>query len=105
MVVSNIQGVAVSRPASLIIHQTRGEPAQLSLAWNRFPELTVSGTVGHAYQIQYSDHLGVPDGWELFKVVTFWTPRFTLIDAHTTNLTRRLYRAVLLPQGEVSLGF
>jgi hypothetical protein len=77
--------------------QTRGESAQLSLALNPFVELSVSGTVGHAYQIQYADDVGTQGRWEPLKAVTFWTPRFTLVDTRMTHITRRFYRAVLLP--------
>lgn len=70
------------------------EPAALALSF--YAGISIEGTVGGAYRIDYAEDLNTPNWQPLTTVVLPQSP-YLWIDVGSTNALRRYYRAVAQP--------
>lgn len=71
-----------------------GPVTHISLRFNEFAELTLSGPPG-LYRIEASDHLEDPNGWKTLSTFAVTAPPYLYIDQSATNASQRFYRTVL----------
>ena len=91
VVVTNGDGSATSAPASLAV---AGLP-ETAIAMH--PGITLTGTVGQHYRVDYSESL-TPDTWlTLQDIPSLTATPFTVYDPQPATLPRRFYRAVIVP--------
>jgi len=92
--------VAVSSPEGTIVSRAaliRVTPPQPSLALALVPTVTVSGSPGVTYRVEYSDGInpqtGKPD-WQLLTTVTLTVNTAVVTDPTSANRNVRVYRVV-----------
>jgi len=71
------------------------EPAQLDI--HHFSGITLSGTVGAQYRIEYLPTIGPTNAWQTLTNLILPASPYVLIDYDSPNAARRFYRAVWLP--------
>ena len=89
--VSTPAGSVTSTPATLVV----GGAPELSL--NMYAGLTLTGTPGLTYRIDYQNALGQPTDWLAWTNVSLAISPYLLFDIQSTNAPRRYYRAVVVP--------
>ena len=68
---------------------------RLSLNGKMPPELQFWGPSGSAYSLEYTDHLGVADSWQVLTNFVGPASPFIWTDANVSPNSRRFYRAVV----------
>ena len=76
-------------------------PATLEVHF--YPGLTITGTVGAAYRIDYSETLAT-ENWIPLSTIVLPSSPYTFSDFTAINSPRRFYRAVGLPQTNIAEG-
>jgi len=98
----NLEGQAVgSKVAAYVlangphlVTSTDAAPPQVSI--DLYPGISLSGTIGHPYRIDYATSLA-PTNWIALQFVTLPTSsRYLVFDANAPRTTNRFYRAVEL---------
>jgi hypothetical protein len=91
VVVSNADGTITSAPGRLVV----GGAPELGL--KMYAGITLKGTAGLRYRIDYAEAIGAANNWvELTNVVLVSNQSFVL-DLESPNSSKRVYRAVLTP--------
>jgi hypothetical protein len=83
-------GIAIS-PASAVLPP----PPVLTLqSWNGYPLLTLQGTLGDTYTIQYTTNLAAPNWTPMVVVPNLPVSPYQMIDPAGVGQTARFYRAL-----------
>jgi len=85
VIVSNSGGSVTSAPATLSL-----------LDLQMYSGLTISGTVGAMYRIDYVDTVGNTNNWQALTTFALPSSPYLYFDAQSGTLPKRYYRAVLL---------
>jgi hypothetical protein len=91
VVVSTTAGNVTSSPAVLAI---AGGP---TLDLHFYAGITIDGTVGLNYRVDYAESLAQTNNWLALTNLTLSSSPFLLFDIQSTNSPKRFYRAVLVP--------
>ncbi|MEO8428614.1 MAG: LamG-like jellyroll fold domain-containing protein [Verrucomicrobiota bacterium] len=91
VVVSATAGSVTSSPAILAI---AGGP---TLDLHLYAGITIDGTVGLNYRVDYTESLAPTTNWLALTNLTLTSSPFLLFDIQSTNSPKRFYRAVLIP--------
>ena len=91
VVVRNAFGLADSATASLSVQPVTGAA---TLGLNMLAGLTIDGTAGGAYRLEYTTN-AVSTNWVALTNLTLLSPRHYFADWDSTNAVRRFYRVVV----------
>jgi hypothetical protein len=91
VVVSTTAGSVTSSPAVLAI------AAGATLDLHFYAGITIDGTVGLNYRVDYAESLAQTNNWLTLTNLTLASSPFLLFDIQSTNSPQRFYRAVLIP--------
>ena len=93
VIVSNAFASVTSQAATLVVQQ-----GQLpDLAIHSYAGLTISGIVGHAYRIEYTNSLQATNNWQTLTNLLLPESPHVWIDLQSAGTAKRFYRAALLP--------
>jgi hypothetical protein len=89
VVISSSLGSVTNAPAQVVV-----DPAGVSLGL--YPGITVTGTVGNAYDIQSNPDLSNPNGWTTVSTLTLYQPVEIWVDVNNNVLTTQhhFYRVI-----------
>ena len=88
VVVTYTGGSVTSAPALLVV------TGQSYLLLGLYPGLTLHGTVGRTYEIEYTVDVAPPTNWLPLATVTLTNSPWLWFDTQATNASQRFYRAV-----------
>jgi hypothetical protein len=91
VVVSNAAGTVTSAVAKLVVG---GGP---ELALSQYAGITINGTAGLKYRIDYEPAIGPGNAWQELTNLVLTANQALFIDLQSTNAPKRIYRAVLVP--------
>jgi len=89
--VTSAAGSVVSEPASLTV----GGAPELSL--HLYAGVSITGTPGLSYRIEYQDALSSSPNWSVLTNLTLSASPYLIFDLGSTNAPKRYYRAVVNP--------
>jgi hypothetical protein len=93
-VITNSMGSVTSNPALLVVN-----PAGISLGFT--PTLTITGTIGKSFGVQYTDSVNDTNAWTTLTNFTLVQPVQqwfdTYVDFGSGAFPRRFYRVIAIP--------
>jgi hypothetical protein len=87
--VTGTEGTVLSKVATIKVN-----PVQPGLALDMVPTLTVAGTIGGTYRVEYTESLGATNSWVTLTNVTLTTTSTVVSDPSGAKKPSRLYRIV-----------
>jgi len=91
VIISSAVGTVTSSPANLVVG---GAP---ELAVRMYPGITLKGTAGLKYRLDYEEAIGPTNNWAVLTNLVLATDQSIIVDFQATNSVKRLYRAILTP--------
>jgi hypothetical protein len=76
---------------------TNSPPSPATLSINSLPGISITGTVGQRYRIEYTEDLANTNSFQPLTNILLTVSPFLWVDTTATNSPRRFYRAVLVP--------